>query len=186
LSKYFSYLLVKGLAYSVLAATSVVAAPLAAPVKEPPAGLAQTVSPNTGSYQWHGEFVAFEEQTRTLTVKCPAVGESLKQLANFKPGDTILIRWSGFDNYAYAVDEATLFDKGQPAKTRFSFPVQFEALDPTQGYVTFRTKIPSASVPAVEALRPGEWITGVSTHGAASYTQPVASINGFGDDLASS
>ena len=138
----------------------------------------------TDSYEWRGQFVAFDDVAKMITVKSPAVGEALlAQLPTFKAGDKIVLKWSGFDNYASAIIGASPFKAGQSAEARFAFPVEFVSVDTVLGYVTFKAPIPVESVERVKSLRHGEWITGVSVHGAGSYTQPIAMVRGFNDPL---
>jgi hypothetical protein len=149
-----------------------------------PAQAAQSASE---SYQWHAELVAFEENSRMVTVKSRAVGDALKQLGNFKPGDKIMLTWSGFDKFAYAINGALRYDASK-AEQRFSFPTEFVAFDSAGEYVTFKAQIPASNVTKVRPIKPGQWVTATSPHGQRSGTQPITAIRGYNDpeDAASS
>jgi hypothetical protein len=132
----------------------------------------------SAEYSWHGELVALDENARMLTVKSPVVGEHAPaELKRFKAGERIQLGWSGFDKYADAVNKALrLADK---AEDRFTFPAEFVAFDDSRRYVTFKLQIPQNGVASLKSLKPGEWITATSPHGASSKTTPVVAIRPY-------
>jgi hypothetical protein len=145
-----------------------------------PAQSKQSAQPPADStYTWHAELVALDAGAKTATVKAMAVGDALKELPQFKPGDRVMLGWSGFDKFANAINHAVKFDGTKKLDDRFAFPVEFVAFDAEHRYATFKAPIPSDGVSRLQALKPGQWITATSPHGAASQTQPIVSIRSY-------
>jgi hypothetical protein len=58
---------------------------------------AQSVQPISETYSWSGELVAFDANSRTITVKSRVVGDQgLQDLPHFKAGERIVLTWSGY------------------------------------------------------------------------------------------
>ncbi len=55
------------------------------------------------TYKWNAELVSVDEGTKTVTVKAHAITQAAKDVAQFNPGDRLLLTWSGFDSYADAI-----------------------------------------------------------------------------------
>jgi hypothetical protein len=140
---------------------------------------AQSAQANREAFSWSGELVALDESARMITVKAPTVGEQASpDFAHLKAGERIMLRWSGYDVSADAISRAL-----RPAEVksdeRFVFPVEFVSFDKDRRYVTFKVQIPENNIANMKALKPGEWVTATSPHGASSKTTPIASIRPY-------
>jgi hypothetical protein len=93
----------------------------------------------------------------------------------------VVLNWSGFDKYASAVNGAAKQEAGRKPEDRFSFPAEFVAFDASRNYVTFKVPVPSEATTRLKSIKPGEWVTATSKHGAASATQPIAAVRGYND-----
>jgi len=146
---------------------------------------AVTLAAADETYVWNGELVALDQKAHTITVKSMVVGNALDEFKNFKPGDRVLLGWSGFDKYANAINHALRFDAGKKLENRFMFPAEFVAFDAPTRYATFKAQIPADGVAKIQSLKPGEWVTATSPHGASSENQPIVSIKPYVGSAAS-
>jgi hypothetical protein len=141
---------------------------------------AQSVQLTSETYSWSGELVGLDANGRTITVKSRVVGEqALRELPQFKAGDRIVLTWSGFDTYADAISRAVRYDAGKKWNEPFTFPVEFVAYESPRQYVTFKFQVPAASVEAVKAVKPGEWVTATSKHRASNETEAITAVNAY-------
>jgi hypothetical protein len=141
---------------------------------------AQALQPTSETYSWSGELVGFNETDRTLTVKSRVVGtQALAELERFKPGDRIVLTWSGFDTFADAIKEAVRYDAGKKWSEPFTFPVEFVAYEAPRQYVTFKFQVPAGSAQALKALKPGEWVTAISRHRPAAESEVITAVNAY-------
>jgi hypothetical protein len=146
-------------------------------------GASPLQSPPTASetYVWNGELVALDQTAKIITVKSMVVGSALEELGHFKPGDRVMLGWSGFDKYANAVNHVVRYDATKKLDERFAFPAEFVSFDATQKYVSFKAAIPAESISKIQSLKPGQWLTATSPHGKASEAQPIVAIRGYND-----
>jgi hypothetical protein len=161
---------------SMLATVLVAGAVITAHAQQPAAG-AQADSP---TYAWHAELVSFDQAAKTLTVKAHIVNPGAAgELKNFKAGDRILLQWSGFDNSANGIRGFMKYDVAQSKKDRFLLPV--ELVSPTvQGdYVTLKLRAPDAAAAALQAVKPGEWVTITSKHRPAGDADQVVAVRPY-------
>jgi hypothetical protein len=141
---------------------------------------AQSVQPTSETYSWSGELVAFDSNTRTITVKSRVVGDqALAELPRFKSGDRIVLTWSGFDTYADAISRAVRYDAAKKWNEPFMFPVEFVVYESPRQYVTFKFQVPAGSVAAVKSLKPGEWITATARHRPSNETEAITAVNAY-------
>jgi hypothetical protein len=139
--------------------------------------VAQSNPPAPESYSWSGELVRVEGTT--LTVKTRVVGEqAIGEFPRLKGGERVLITWSGATDFADAISRVAL-EATSRSEERFTFPVEFVSYDNSTRYVTLKVKIPENGVSALSALKPGEWVTAMSPHGAVSKTTPVTRIRPY-------
>ncbi len=111
--------------------------------------------PATDMYQWHAESVATNPYSRTLTVKARMVSpEASAGLGDVRPGDTIVITWSGFRERAHGIRRVD----------QFRLRGAFDAVDPATQYLTFTIDATADSLSAVTGLEPGDWATFISAH----------------------
>jgi len=133
----------------------------------------------TEAFSWNAELVALDETGRILTVKAPVVGEEAPaELGRLKAGERIMLQWSGYDKSADAIKGAV---RPADVKTdgRFTFPVDFVSFDAARRYATFKVQIPESTVASLKSLKPGEWVTATSPHGASSKTTPIVTIRPY-------
>jgi hypothetical protein len=131
------------------------------------------------SYQWSAELVAFDETARTMTLKTMVVGDATKQAATFKPGDKVLLTWSGIDKYASAINGVHRYEGAVKSDSRFAFPAEFVSFTSNM-YLTFKAPVPADAVTRLKTIKPTQWVTATSRHGAAAGT-PIAAIRGYND-----
>jgi hypothetical protein len=142
---------------------------------------AQSLQPTSETYTWSGELVAFDPSTRIVTVKSPVVGDQgREQFPRFKPGDRIVLTWSGFDTYADGISRAVRYEVSKTWSEPFTFPVEFVAYEPDRRYATFKFVVPAISVHALGAVKPGGWVTTTAKHRAASETETITMVNPYG------
>jgi hypothetical protein len=141
---------------------------------------AQSVNPSSPTYSWHGELVSFDEPGRAVTVKSRVVGDqALREMPQFKPGDKIVLTWSGFDMYADGIATVARYDASKKWDQPFTFPVEFVAYGTPSQYLTFKFQAPVGSVSALKSLKAGEWITGIAKHRAASEAEAITAVNAY-------
>jgi hypothetical protein len=142
---------------------------------------AQSWQPTSDTYTWSGELVALDPGTRTLTVKSPVVGDQGREhFPQFKPGERIVLTWSGFDTYADGISRAIRYDASKTWSEPFTFPVEFVAYEPDRRYATFKFLVPAGSVTALDGMKPGEWVTTTSKHRAATEADAITTVNPYG------
>jgi len=143
---------------------------------------AQSLHPTSETYSWSGELVGFDTNGRTMTVKTRVVGDqALAELPHFKPGDRIILTWSGFDTYADAISRAVRYDAAKNKKWNepFTFPVEFVACESPHQYITFKFEVPTSSVEAIRSLKPGEWVTATARHRPSHETEAITAVNAY-------
>jgi hypothetical protein len=141
---------------------------------------AQSLQPTSPTYSWSAELVALDANSRMATVKARVVGEqALAELPHFRPGDRIVVTWSGFDTYADAISRAVRYDAAKKWSEPFTFPAEFIGYDESQHYVTFKVQVPSTSLDALKSLKPGEWVTAISRHRPSSDADAITLVNAY-------
>jgi hypothetical protein len=143
-------------------------------------------SSRNDTYQWSGELVSVDGAAQTATVKARIVDSSAAaEVKKFKTGDRVLLQWSGYDTYADAI-RRLVPSETRNANDRFLLPVELASNETPNQYVTFRVRMPAASVAALKAVKPGEWITVTSSHKATGETDAVVSARPYVATSASS
>ena len=141
--------------------------------------VAQATVQTKDSFSWSAELVALDESSKTLTVKASGFGEHLAaDFSRLKANERIMLRWSGYDTYADSIVRG-LRTAEVKADERFTFPADFVSFDPDRKYITFKVVIPGDSVANIKMLKPGEWITATSPHGASAKTTPVSAVRPY-------
>lgn len=148
-----------------------------APKPAPPAPTAQ---PRSGeSFLFHGEFVSLDAATRALTVRARVLSDAATEVGRFNAGDRILLTWSGLDIHAGAVRRVTKYDAGQPILDFFAVPVELASRDAQNDQMTFRIRIPEASVAAVKGLKPREWVTVTTRHRPKTDADAIMAVGAY-------
>lgn len=156
------------------------AASLTAAQAPTPAQPAQDAQPRSGeSYLWHGEFVSLDPATRALTVRARVLGDAATDAARFGAGDRVLLTWSGLDIHAGAVRRVAKYDAGQQILDFFALPAELASRDAQNNQLTFRVRIPEASVGAVKGLKPGQWVTVTTRHRPKADADAIIAVSGY-------
>lgn len=141
--------------------------------------VAQATVQTKDSFSWSAEFVALDESSKTLTVKASGFGEHLAaDFGRLKANERIMLRWSGYDTYADSIVRGLRSDEVK-VDERFTFPVEFVSFDPDRKYITFKVVIPVDSLANIKMLKPGEWVTATSPHGASAKATPVTAARPY-------
>ena len=135
---------------------------------------------HSDTFTWHGELVALDEGSRVITIKSRVVGDAaLAAFGRLKAGDRVSLMWSGFDNFADAIYGVSPTGEAKKTEDRFNFGVEFVSFDAKQQYATFKVQVPQGVVTGLKSVKPGEWITATSPHGAASKSTPVTAARPY-------
>jgi hypothetical protein len=147
---------------------------------------AQSAQPASEAFSWSAELVAVDESAHMITVKARVVGEQPPaEFQRLKAGERVMLTWSGYDKYADAIREVRSVSATK-SDERFTFPADFVSFDSTRQYVTFKVRIPENGVGKLKPLKPGEWVTATSPHGASAKANPVTAIRPYVDSNSSS
>lgn len=143
------------------------------------APLLEAAGPAHDSYTWSAELVDFDAAARTITVKSLVVGHADRsRLAALERGERAMLTWSGVFS---ASGVRSITPGAHSDHDRFTMPVEFVATEMDGQYVQFSVPIPSAAVPAIESLAPGDWVTATSPHRPTDFTEAVSAIRPYND-----
>ena len=133
------------------------------------------------TYRWDGEFVALDEATGTLTVKSRVASPSgLASVADARPGEPIVITWSGYDSQANGIRAAMPDDgSGLWGSNRFLLRATFVEADMAGRYLTFKVAVPEASLATVRTLAQGAWASVTSPHHPADAAPAVMTVTAY-------
>ena len=142
---------------------------------------AQTQSQGTAddTFIWHGELVSVEPGSGTFTLKAHMLSEAAKEVSRFNPGDRVLMTWSGVDRYAGAIRQVGKYEASQKVTDPFAFPVELVSRDVQNDYVTIRFRAPASMAAAVQAVKPGEWVTVTARHRSSGDPQAIVSVTPY-------
>ena len=133
------------------------------------------------TYRWDGELVSLDEATGTLTVKSRVVSPSgLAAVAGAESGAPIVITWSGYQSRASGIRSVTPDDgSGLWGSNRFLLRATFVKADAAGRSLTFRARVPEASLAAVRALTRGSWASVQSPHHPADAVAAMLSVDAY-------
>lgn len=141
--------------------------------------VAQAMVQTKDSFSWSAELVALDESSKTLTVKVSGWGEHLAaDFGRLKAGERVMLRWSGYDTYADSIVRGLRLADVK-ADEKFTFPAEFVSFDPERKYITFKVSVPETSLANIKMLKPGEWVTATSPHGASAKTAPLSAVRPY-------
>ena len=142
---------------------------------------AVTFGAGVDSYRWLGELVALDEGARALTVTSRVGAPDGLDVAGLKPGDPILIEWSGSEHGAQAIAAVSPDDgSGLSPGDRFRLRARFVAADATRGSLTFSVAGPSSELARLRATMQGTWATVTSPHRPAHGPAAVVTVDAWG------
>jgi hypothetical protein len=140
---------------------------------------AQSTQLTSEVFSWNGELVALDSNSRVMTVKAPVVGEQTPTaFQRLKAGERVMLTWSGYDKSADAIRDVRSAVDNKSGE-RFTFPAEFVSFDAEHRYATFKIQIPENSLGNLKTLKPGEWVTATSPHGALARTTPVTMVRPY-------
>jgi hypothetical protein len=140
---------------------------------------AQSAQLTSEVFSWNGELVALDANSRVMTVKAPVVGEHTPAaFQRLKAAERVMLTWSGYDKSADAIRDVRLSTDIKSGE-RFTFPAEFVSYDAEHHYATFKIQIPENSVGNLRTLKPGEWVTATSPHGASAKSTPVTMVRPY-------
>ena len=143
-------------------------------------GLAQSSQPKGDTYTWNGEFVSLDPTAKTLTVKSRvAYQEAISELKHFKAGDRVWIVWSGIHDFSDAVREVRR-SEARKINENLILPAELVSAQAPNQYLTIRIKVPESAVPAINTVKPGEWVTVTSRHQPSTEEEAVVSVRRYG------
>ena len=142
---------------------------------------AQSSQTTTDTYTWNGEFVSLDTTAKTMTVKSRvAYQEAISELKHFKAGDRVWIWWSGVSNSSDAVRQIRRPDSGRKIDENLMLPAELVSTEAPNQYVTIRVKVPETGLSALNAVKPGEWVTVTSRHRPSTDDEAVVSVRPWG------
>jgi hypothetical protein len=141
---------------------------------------AQSTQPTSEAFSWNAELVALDLNAKIITIKSPFFGEqTAAEFERIKIGERVMLSWSGYDKYSDGIREVRPFTAVKRSDERFTFPAEFVSFDTARRYVTFKVQVPDSSAANLKLLKPGEWVTATSPHGAAARISPIATIKPY-------
>jgi len=140
---------------------------------------APSAQPRSGeSYLWHGEVVSVDAKGM-LTVKARVLNDAAAEVGRFNAGDRVLLTWSGLDIHAGAVRRVTRYEPGQQILDFFALPVELASRDVQNEQMTFRVRVPEASLAAVKGVKPGQWVTVTTRHRPKGDADALIAVSGY-------
>jgi hypothetical protein len=141
---------------------------------------AQTPQSGPETYEWSGQLVSLDENTRTVTIKARLVDqEGVADLKQFKAGQRVTLWWSGSDKYADGIRRVMPSPGSLKEAERFHLPVELVSTEAPNQYVTFRLRIPTATITTLKTVKSGEWVTVNASHRPAGEADAVVSIRPY-------
>lgn len=131
------------------------------------------------TYLWHGELVALDPASRTLTVKARLLRQAAADVERLNPGDRVLLTWSGQDIHAGAVRRVTKYDPGQQIIEFFALPAELSSRDVSGDMITVKVRVPEASVGAVKGIKPTQWVTLMAHQRPKSDADVIATVSAY-------
>ena len=142
---------------------------------------AQPSETKSDTYTWIGEFVSLDTTTKALTVKSRvAYPEAVAELKHFNEGDRVWIHWSGIHDSSDAVRQVRRPEAGRKIDETLVLPAELVSTAAPNQYITIRVKVPETSLPAIQTLKPGEWVTVTSRHRPSTDEEAVAAVRPYG------
>jgi hypothetical protein len=140
---------------------------------------AQTTQSQTDdTFIWHGELITADAVSGAVTVKTSLLSEAAGEAKNFKPGDRVLLSWSGVNQYAGSVRRIAKHDPAEKPED-FALPVELGSPVVQDNYVAFKFRASAAAIAAVKAVKPGEWITVTVRQRSSGDPQAIVSMTPY-------
>jgi hypothetical protein len=145
-----------------------------------PATGQQSTPSGSDTFTWIGELVSLDATTSTMTVKSRiAYQEAVSELKQFKPGEPLLVVWSGVSDHREAVRQFRRPEANRVVTDMHVTPAELASPEATHQYVTLRVKVPAAALTAIASVKPGEWVTVTSRQRPATEAEAVLSVKPY-------
>jgi len=143
-------------------------------------GMAQTSPPASDTYIFPAEFVSVDVGGSSLTVK-PGVAytQAMSELQQFKSGEPVWVVWSGVHNTSDSVRQIRRPAPGRTIDEDLVLPAEFVSSGAPSQSVTIKVKIPTGSVAALQAVRPGQWVRVTARHRPSTEADAVTAVQPY-------
>ena len=146
----------------------------------PVVAVAQSSQTKSDTYTWNGEFVSLDTAAKTMTVKSrTAYQEAISELKHFKAGDRVWIVWSGIHDSSDAVRQVRRCETGRKIDETLVLPAELVSTEAPNQYITIRVKVPESALSAINAVKPGEWVTVTSRHRPSPDDEAVVAVRPY-------
>jgi hypothetical protein len=146
----------------------------------PSIGTAQSSHSSSDTWQWAGELVSIDATALTMTVKSRVVyQDAISELKQFKPGERLLIVWSGVHDYSDGVRQVRRAQPGSETRDTFVLPAELVSTEAPNQYVTIRVKVPESAIANLKAVKPGEWVMVTSRHRPSTDAGAVTAVKPY-------
>lgn len=110
------------------------------------------------SYTWYAELVSVDRSAKTLTAKALVRDAVNSYVADYKPGDKLMLTWVPVKGEADTVIYAPRYEVMKGIDEGYILPVGFVSADRESRTITFRSPIPDVLLESLASLQPGSWI----------------------------
>jgi hypothetical protein len=149
----------------------------------PAVGGAQLSQPTSDTYSWAGEFVSVDTTAMKMTLKSRvAYQEAVSDLKRFKPDQPVWVVWSGIHDYSDAVREVRRVEANRKIDENLVLPAELASVEAPNQYISIRVRVPESSLPAIKAVKPGEWVTVTSRHRPSTDAEAVVAVKPYGSN----
>jgi len=146
----------------------------------PALGRAQASPPNSGTYTWNGELVSVDATAMKMTVKARvAYQEAVSELKQFKPGESVWVVWSGAHDQPDAVRQLRRGEANRKIEENLMLPAELVSPEAPNQYMTIRVKVPESTLPAIKAVKPGDWVSVTSRHRPSTDAEAVTAVKPY-------
>jgi hypothetical protein len=139
--------------------------------------------PESKTYTWFAELVAYDAPTQTITVKARMVADSDKptDFARLHANSAAMLTWSGVET---AVGVRTIEPGKRSSIGGMTLPIEFLSTDDKHEYVTFKIRIPAENAGAIAKLKAGDYVTATSPRDVTDAKEAIAAIRPYSLGLA--
>lgn len=113
-------------------------------------------TPTNRTYVWFGEAVTYDQKAKTVTVKAPYREHINRYIAEFKPGDKVMVTWATpRPGETEAITYIGRYEASPDGHYGYVLPVEFVSADTTEHKLTFTMQAPSKALNAVRKVPSG-------------------------------
>jgi hypothetical protein len=108
------------------------------------------------TYVWFSEVVTSDQKAKTITVKAPYREHINRYIAEFKPGDKVMVTWgTPRPGETEAITYIGRYEASPDGHYGYVLPVEFVSADTTERKLTFTMPVPSKALNAMRAVPSG-------------------------------